>query len=57
MQATFSLWDSGKAMQDFAYKSKYHKEVVQLTRDRNWYKEEMFARFQVIDERTEGNKD
>ncbi|PHI18290.1 hypothetical protein CEQ90_18760 [Lewinellaceae bacterium SD302] len=49
MQATFSYWTSGKAMQDFAYKSNYHKEVVQLTRERNWYKEELFARFTVLE--------
>ncbi|MEM9259838.1 MAG: hypothetical protein AAGA62_09345, partial [Bacteroidota bacterium] len=49
MQATFSLWESGKAMQEFAYHSKYHKEVVKLTRERNWYKEELFARFTLID--------
>jgi len=48
MQATFSLWTSGKAMQEFAYRSQHHKEVVRLTRERNWYKEEMFTRFQVI---------
>ncbi|MEL6142827.1 MAG: hypothetical protein AAFU67_14550, partial [Bacteroidota bacterium] len=36
MQATFSLWESGKAMQEFAYHSKYHKEVVRLTRERKW---------------------
>ena len=48
MQATFSLWTSGKAMQNFAYRSKHHKEVVKLTRERNWYKEEMFTRFQVL---------
>lgn len=48
MQATFSYWKSGKAMQDFAYKSQHHKEVVKLTRERNWYKEELFARFTVL---------
>lgn len=47
MQATFSLWESGKAMQEFAYNGKYHREVVQLTRERNWYKEELFARFTI----------
>lgn len=51
MQATFSLWESGKAMQAFAYQSKFHKEVVKLTRERNWYKEELFARFEVVDHR------
>lgn len=49
MQATFSYWTSGKAMQDFAYRSDYHKEVVQLTRERDWYKEELFVRFTVLE--------
>lgn len=49
MQATFSLWTSGRAMQDFAYRSDHHKEVVKLTRERDWYKEEMFTRFTVTD--------
>lgn len=48
MQATFSLWTSGKAMQEFAYQSKHHREVVKLTRERDWYKEEMFTRFTVL---------
>ena len=52
MQATFSLWRSGQAMQDFAYKGDHHKEVVGLTRKRGWYKEEMFTRFAVT--KTEG---
>lgn len=47
MQATFSVWRSGKAMQEFAYRSEHHKEVVRLTRERDWYKEELFARFTV----------
>ena len=47
MQATFSVWESGKAMTEFAYRSDHHKEAVKLTRERDWYKEEMFTRFQV----------
>lgn len=49
MQATFSYWTSGKAMQDFAYRSDHHKEVVKLTRQRDWYKEELFVRFTVLE--------
>ncbi|OAV45833.1 hypothetical protein A3850_007010 [Lewinella sp. 4G2] len=49
MQATFSLWKTGKAMQAFAYRSDHHKEVVKLTRERQWYKEEMFTRFAVLE--------
>jgi len=48
MQATFSIWDSAEQMKDFAYKSKYHKEVVAKTRKLGWYKEEMFVRFELI---------
>ena len=48
MQATFSLWTNGKAMQDFAYKSRYHREVVKLTRKRGWHKEELFTRFSIL---------
>jgi len=49
MQATFSIWTSGKAMRDFAYKSEHHAEVVRLTRVRNWYREEMFIRFRILE--------
>ncbi|MEM9990201.1 MAG: hypothetical protein AAF738_00490 [Bacteroidota bacterium] len=44
-QATFSLWESSERMMEYAYKSTFHKEVVQKTRELGWYKEEMFARF------------
>lgn len=44
-QATFSLWESGEAMESYAYKSAYHKDVVKQTRKLGWYKEELFARF------------
>jgi hypothetical protein len=48
MQATFSLWRSGQAMTDFAYASDHHREVVKLTRERDWYREEMFTRFRLL---------
>jgi heme-degrading monooxygenase HmoA len=48
-QATFSIWDSQKAMQNFAYKQKEHKAVVKKTRDLDWYSEELFARFEILD--------
>lgn len=44
--ATFSLWESEKDMQQFAYRSQAHREAIRLTRSLNWYKEELFARFQ-----------
>lgn len=52
-QATFSCWPSAEALRDYAYKRKEHAEVVKLTRQLDWYSEEMFTRF--IPKRIEGN--
>lgn len=49
-QATFSVWDSWECMKNFAYNQDLHKKVIQKTRTRNWYSEELFARFDVIRE-------
>lgn len=46
-QATFSLWNSLEEVKDFAYKSTHHATIVKKTRKRNWYKEDLFARFAV----------
>ncbi len=48
-QATLSIWDSVDAMKTFAYKMQQHKDVIQKTRKEDWYSEEMFARFKVVD--------
>lgn len=47
-QATFSVWESARTMQEYAYKDAKHREVIQLTRREKWYAEELFARFQVL---------
>ncbi|MDO7845780.1 spheroidene monooxygenase [Hymenobacter sp. M29] len=47
-QATFSVWESAQAMQEYAYRDVRHREVIQLTRQEKWYAEELFARFQVL---------
>ncbi len=44
-QATFSVWKSGREMQDFAYRTAVHKEIIRRTREENWYREDLFARF------------
>ena len=44
-QATFSIWENLAAMQQYAYKSAHHIEVMKRTRAENWYTEELFARF------------
>jgi heme-degrading monooxygenase HmoA len=48
-QATFSVWRSAEDMKAFAYGSKEHAEVIKKTRQQNWYSEELFARFSVIE--------
>ncbi len=47
-QATFSIWESKDQMRQFAYKQKEHAAVVRLTKQENWYSEEMFVRFKVL---------
>ena len=47
-QATLSIWDNAAAVNQFAYGSKSHAEIVKKTRKRKWYKEDMFVRFQLI---------
>ena len=49
-QATVSRWASGRAMEHYAYTSRYHAEVVRLTRENGWYAEELFCRFAIVDE-------
>lgn len=44
-QVTFSLWKNTAFMQAYAYKGKFHSEMVKKTRELGWFKEELFARF------------
>lgn len=48
-QATLSVWKSAELMQSFAYKDKRHAEVVKKTRELDWYSEELFSRFNVLE--------
>jgi len=49
LQGTFSLWDSGEALTDFAHRRPAHVEAVRRTAELGWYSEELFARFAVLD--------
>ena len=51
-QCTISVWRDPAAVERYAYRQSGHKEVVRLTRQRQWYREELFARFTVL--RAEG---
>ncbi len=44
-QATVSIWEDAEAIRQFAYQKTFHKDIVQKTRQRNWYSEDLFARF------------
>jgi heme-degrading monooxygenase HmoA len=48
MQATFSIWASKEVLMKAAYANTAHAEAVRKTRERNWYAEEMFTRFEVL---------
>lgn len=47
LQGTFSLWRSASAIRAFAYERPQHQEVIRRTAERQWYAEELFARFAV----------
>jgi hypothetical protein len=51
LQGTFSLWESSKAIRDFAYKGQAHKVAIEQTASIGWYSEELFARFEVLEMR------
>lgn len=44
--ATFSLWASNGAIQTYAFASPRHLQVIEQTRAGDWYREELFARFE-----------
>jgi len=48
-QATFSIWEDAESVKNYAYKTFDHADVIKLTRAREWYKEELFARFSIVD--------
>ena len=49
LQGTFSHWQTGAALRNFAYKGAAHQEAIAATERHHWYAEELFARFAVRD--------
>lgn len=48
-QATFSIWNSQRDFESFAYETEHHSRVIQRTREEGWYAEELFARFMPLE--------
>jgi len=48
-QGTLSVWDSAAAVKAFAYDSPEHAAVIAATPVQNWYAEELFTRFALLD--------
>ncbi len=49
LQGTFSLWEDAAALRDFAHRRDAHRVAVRRTAEEDWYAEELFARFTVLD--------
>ena len=45
LQGTFSVWESNRDLTQFAHRRDPHLEVMKRTVERDWYVEELFARF------------
>lgn len=44
--ATFSIWENLDSLKKYAYNSVEHRNAIKKTHQIDWYKEEMFTRFQ-----------
>jgi len=48
-QVTFSIWPDAGTMANFARKDGPHARAIRAVRDGAWFKEELYARFNVLD--------
>ncbi|MEM7497125.1 MAG: spheroidene monooxygenase [Pseudomonadota bacterium] len=48
-QVTFSVWQSAEVMRAFAYGGEGHRTAIAAVRAGDWFSEELFARFVVLD--------
>jgi hypothetical protein len=52
MQATYTIWENQESMKSFAYdRSGKHAEAIAMTRKKEGFREELYARFKVIETR------
>ncbi len=47
LQGTFSVWESNRALTEFAQRGAAHRAAITDTARLDWYSEELFARFAV----------
>jgi hypothetical protein len=48
LQGTLSVWKSEGDLRDFAYKNAPHRVAIENTKRFDWYSEELFARFDLV---------
>ncbi|MEM7243043.1 MAG: spheroidene monooxygenase [Pseudomonadota bacterium] len=49
-QITFSIWPDTEAMAEFARNNGPHSAAIKAVRDGNWFSEELYARFKIVEE-------
>lgn len=49
-QITFSVWPDAASMAQFARKPGPHAAAIQAVREGNWFSEELYARFEILEE-------
>lgn len=49
LQGTLSIWEDGASLRAFAYKGATHAAVIDATKKHQWYSEELFARFSLLE--------
>jgi len=49
-QVTFSIWPDAASMANFARGNGPHGRAIQSVRAENWFSEELYARFRILDD-------
>ncbi len=49
-QVTFSVWENFSAVRAFAYADGFHSAAIAEAREKGWFSEELFARFQLLEQ-------
>jgi|GEM_PF-30152 len=47
-QVTLSIWPDVESMNDFAYRSGFHREAIRKAKSGAWFSEDLFARFAIL---------